>query len=139
MSTYSQFKRNESAEQQGVVIDMGDAGKFTIARSGGSNKKYQKRLESAMRPHRRAFQQGTLSDDTAAQILLSVFVDSVLLDWSCVTGEDGKPVPFSRANAEKLLTDLPDLFATLREASADAAMFKGTGDAESDSGNSPKS
>lgn len=135
MGTYGHFKRNENKETGGVILDLGDSGKFNIARAGGSNKRYQQSLERGMRPYRKSFQQGTLSDEVASKVLLDAFLDSVLLGWDGVTGEDGNVLPFSKENARKLMTDLPDLFAALREAASDASIFRDVSHRETDSGN----
>lgn len=133
MGTYKQFKTNDKFEQGGVILDLGDAGKFRLARAGGTNKKYQQRLEALMRPHRRALNAGTLSNDVAESVLLEVIVDSVVLGWEGVTGPDGKELPFTKDNAKKLFEDLPDLFATIRDAAGDSGIFKE--DVEGDLGN----
>lgn len=135
MGTYQAFGRNESREQEGVIVDLGESGKFRLARAGGSNKRYQKSLESGMRPHRRAFQQGTLSDEVANAVLLNAFCDAVVLGWEGVTGPDGQPLPYSRDAAKKLLTDLPDLFTILRDAAADVSIFRDEVGKANDQGN----
>jgi hypothetical protein len=133
--TYGHFKRNESRESDGIILDMGTAGRFTIARAGGGNKRYQQSLERRMRPHRKSFQQGTLSDDIAGGIILESFVDAVILGWDGVTDEEGKSIAFSKEAVRKLLTDLPDLFTMLREAASDASLFRDAEQREADSGN----
>lgn len=133
MSTYSRFKTDDNLEQAGVIIDLGDSGKFRIARAGGSNKKYQQRLEALMRPHRRLVQAGTLGNDIAETVMKNVIIDAILLGWDGVTGPDNKPLPFTRENAKKLLDDLPDLLTTIRDCALDATVFRE--DSEIDSGN----
>jgi hypothetical protein len=62
-------------------------------------------------------------------------VETVLLGWESVTGPDGKPLEFSKENAVKLFTDLPDLFKDIRETAEDMTLFKLELD-EADAGNS---
>lgn len=133
--TYGHFRRNETRETQGITLDMGESGKFNLARAGGSNKRYQQALERGMRPHRKSFQQGTLNDEVANKVLMDAFVDTVLLGWEGVTDEAGKPLPYSKEAARKLMTDLPDLFVALREAASDMSLFRDEAQQAADSGN----
>jgi len=124
MSTYKKFKNSDRLEKDGIVLDLGDSGKFRIARAGGENKSYQARLEAAMRPHRRALQNNSMSNDAAEDILKGVIIDTVLLGWDGVTDFEGKPMSFSKQNAATLFDDLPDLFAAIRDAASDGNLFR---------------
>ena len=135
MGTYDHFKRNEDREQQGITLDLGGVGKFKMARAGGSNKRYQQCLERGMRPHRKAFQQGTLNEEVANKILLDTFIDSVLLGWDGVTDQNGKAMPYTKDNARKLMGDLPDLFVALRDAASDMSLFRDEEQQAADTGN----
>jgi len=135
MGTYDHFKRNEDREQHGIILDLGEVGKFKLARAGGSNKKYQQALERGMRPHRKSFQQGTMGDEVANKVLLDAFIEAVLLGWSGVTDHAGKELAYTKDNARKLMNDLPDLFATLRDASSDMSLFRDEVQRAEDTGN----
>ena len=129
MSLYKQFETNSDFEQNGIEIDYGlnEAGKpikFKIARAGGSNKAYAKALEKAIRPHKMALDNGNLANDVAEAALLDVFCTSVVVGWTGVTDRNGKDLPFTKANAIKLFTDLPDLYANLRDHSNKAALYR---------------
>jgi hypothetical protein len=144
MSLYQQFKTDEKLEKEGILVDFGvnqrtdKPIRFRIARAGGSNITFAKAMEKATRPHKRALHLGTLSNDVAEKIYREVFIDTVLLDWEEVDGSDGQPLPFTRENAVKLFTDLPDLFAQLREDAGNAALFLAEV-READLGNSGRS
>lgn len=122
--TYEQFKTDLRLEQEGITLDLGEAGKFLLARAGGSNKKFAKKFKDVSRPHRRAIQNQSIDDETANQIMVESYADAVLMGWSGVTGSDGQPLEFNRANAIKLLTDLPWLFEEIRRAAEDAALYR---------------
>lgn len=123
MSTYSAFQTNPELEQNGIQLDLGGAGRFKLARAGGANKKFEKAMMLASKPHRRAMQAESIEEDTLRQILYSVYADAVLLGWEGVTGEDGQPLPFTKANAVKLFTDLPGLFDEIRNASQNRSYY----------------
>ena len=133
-NTYGQYKTDSTRERDGVVLDLGDVGKFKLARAGGANTQFQKRLMALSKPHRRAIQTGTIDPKTADRLLVETYVDTVLLGWEGVTGEDGNPLPYSKENAVKLFTDLPDLFKDVRETAEDMSLFR-QDITESDAGN----
>lgn len=122
--TYDTFKADESLEQQGIELDYGDAGLFKIARAGGSNKEFARLMEKVFRPYRRQMDAGTMDEKVADKLLAEVFAKTVILDWKGVTDKNGKNLPFNTENAVKLLTDLPDLFADLREQAMKIANFR---------------
>lgn len=124
MSTYGSFKTDEKMEREGVWLDLGSAGKFKLARAGGANREYEKKLSAASKPHRRAIETGTIDPKVSISLLADVFADTVVLGWEGVTGEDGKPLSFTVENCRKLLNDLPELFVELQQASAKAANFR---------------
>lgn len=122
-STYKAYKTDEAREKTGITLDLGEVGKFKLARAGGSNVQFQKRLMALSKPYRRAIQTGNIDPKVADALLAEAFADTVLLGWDGVTGEDGAKLDFNKANALKLLTDLPDLFKDIREAAEDATLF----------------
>ena len=63
---------------------------------------------------------GRIDPDEQDRILTQCLVDTCLLDWDGLEGDDGKHLPFSREKAAELLSD-PAL-RRLREAVAWAAM-----------------
>lgn len=134
-STYSAFANNEELETQGIVVDYGPAGKFLIARAGGANRKFQRVSEKVFRPYRRQIEAKTIDPKVADKLLAQVFAQTVILGWENVTDRDGNELEFSPENAQKLLLDLPDLFASLREEAVAAANFRAD-EVEEDLGNS---
>ena len=124
MSTYATYKTDQGKEKSGVLVDLGSAGKFTIARAGGSNKDWSKKIAIATKPLRKQIQAETIDGALTDKILVEAFVDTVLKDWSDVTGREGAPLAFTRVNAIQLFTDLPDLFQELSKAASDAATFR---------------
>lgn len=124
MSTYKQFQTDTSLETSGIRLNLGAAGTFIIARAGGSNEKFARRMLSATKPFRRAIANETMDHKEADRLTARVFAETVVLGWEGVTGPDGKELAFNVDNAVKLFTDLPDLFAEIRRASSDAALFR---------------
>ncbi len=126
---YSLFRTNKDKEQSGVDIPMGENEdgtviSFRLARAGKTNKQYQTALEAATKPYRRQIELETMQAEKAESIYREVFVNTILLGWSNVRDEQGQNIPFTRQNALKLFTDLPDLYDTLQAASTKVSNFR---------------
>lgn len=124
MGTYDSFATSSDMEKEGIWIDYGDAGKFRIARAGGSNKAFVRQFQRMTKPHRRAIQADAMNDEAQLAIMRQVFIDTVLLGWENVTDRDGKEMPFSKENAAQLFTDLPDLFGDLLSQAQNYSLFR---------------
>lgn len=136
MSLYSKFKSDPALEKNGVVLQYGFVENadgepdlerpigFRVARAGGANVAYAKRLEAAIKPHRRQIQTETIDAKVAERLMMEVFVETVLLGWENVQDENGNDLPFSKQNAIKLFTDLPDLYKNVQEGANSAALFR---------------
>lgn len=135
MTIFDMFETDTLMETGGIWIDYGvNGGKFLVARSGGANTKFAKVLEFKMRPHRRQMDSGKLDNEVANRILMESFVEAALLDWDGVQTSAGETLTFSKDNAIQLFTDLPELFADLRDQSAKMANYQAA-EVEADSGN----
>ena len=128
-SLFKAFKTNQEAEIEGVWIEYGpnDDGTipaFKLARISRNNKKYTKMLEKETRPHRRAIELNTMSDEQAEAITTRVFVRSVLLDWRNVQNAEGNTIAFTEQNAVALFNELPDLYDDLNAKARNASLFR---------------
>lgn len=121
-TVYEAFETNESLEQAGIVVDYGDF-KFTLARAGGSNRKYTALVQKRLRPYRKRILTDAMDPQLAHRILAECFAETVVLDWEGVTDRAGNPLPFSRESCIQLLVDLPELFAELQEQAVGAGNF----------------
>lgn len=140
MSLYKLFKTDSNLEKDGIWIEYGEteAGepiRFKVARAGGQNTAFNKALEKATRPYRKAIQNGMLGDKRADAIYKNVFAERVVLDWTNIEDAEGKPLEFNKENVLKLFEDLPDLFADLREQAGNVSLYR-EDIAEGDLGNS---
>lgn len=129
MSLYKTFKTDESIEQAGVILEYGKTAdgrpiRIRVARAGGSNLKFAKLLEKKTKPFRRQIQNETLDNALGDELLIQVFAEAVVLGWENVQDENGNDLPFTKENCIKVLTDLPDLFADIREQSSKAVLFR---------------
>lgn len=124
MSLYKQFGTDKNLETSGIILQYGEGVEIRIARAGGSNKRYQKSMTQRSKPYRRAMANDTLGNDVAEKMLAEVYAESVVLGWEGVTDEQGEALEFNFDNCVKVLTDLPDLFADIREQAQKSALFR---------------
>jgi hypothetical protein len=120
---YALFASDKTAETQGIDLDYGPF-RITIARAGGSNRKYSLVFERVVGPHRLAIQNGTFDEDASVRLLAQVYAEAIILGWSGVTDAQGQPLEFNTDNCVKLLTDLPDLFSDIQAQAGKAANFR---------------
>lgn len=136
MSLREQFGTDENKELNGVEVtygknDDGTIPTFVVSRMGKANKPYMKALELALRPYRRQIELKQIDNDTAGEVLETVFIKHVLKNWSNVkladvtgSAKDEGDAPFNLANAKMLFGALPDLFDELNSQANDAANFR---------------
>lgn len=139
MTLYQQFKTDESLEKTGILLEYGTTsdGKpivIRIARAGGSNRAYERRMEAEVKPYRRQIQNETIENAVVNRLLRKVYAETVVLGWENVElpvlDKDGqptsemKPAPFTVENCVRLFEDLPDLFRDIQEQSQRAALFR---------------
>jgi hypothetical protein len=124
-SLYDLFKTDDKAEtQDGIVLDYGAAGQIRIVRAGGGNKRFSQALNAKLRPYQRQIANDTMDEAVAARLMAEVYAETVIIGWDGVTGPDGQPLAFCKANVVQLLTDLPDLFRDIQTQAVTAANFR---------------
>jgi len=121
-SIYNALKTDPAAEQDGIVLDFGDF-TVTVARAGGENEKFKKALRRRMDKHKRAIQFESLPEEVANRILAECYAEAVVLGWEGVCDEQGNEIPYSPEACMKLLQELPEFFATIREEASKISNF----------------
>ena len=114
----------ELESTKGVWIDYGKSTSIKIARAGGANKAYQAALLKLSNEYKHQIQSEVLGEEVAGTLMLEVFVDTIILDWEGIKDKNGEEMPFTKENARKLLTDLPDLFIDLRQMAGNITLFR---------------
>lgn len=136
MSLFKQFKTDAEVEKKGILLDYGPNKDLEpvdgvhpriairVARAGGSNEAYLKRLEARAKPLRRQIQMETVDRTQLEQLVKDVYAETVVLGWENVTDVDGKLMEFNKQNCIKLFEALPDLFQDIQEQSQRAALYR---------------
>lgn len=125
------------AEEGAWVENIPDMEGLRLKVRGSNNRDWrrlqQKLIQAVPRKRRMS---GNLDPEDTDRITNLCMLNTSLLDWDGLDGDDDKPLPYSREAAEKLLTD-PD-YRRFREAAVWAANWIGEQseeDVEQDSGN----
>ena len=131
MSLYKNYATDSDKEINGAEIPFeanedGTIPTFIVSRIGDTNKEYMKSLRAATKPFQRQIDTGTLPAEKDAAIFMEVFISTILKGWFNVQDENGLNLPFNKVNAEKLFTDLPDVFKELQTQASSAALFRKT-------------
>lgn len=129
MSLYAQYKTDPELEKSGLWLEYGPNSKgneqrIRIARAGGANTQFQKRVEALTKPYRRQIQTEIIGNDMVTKLLRQAYAETVVLGWENIEGPDGEEMQFSVENCVKLFTDLPDLFTDVQEQAQRAALFR---------------
>ena len=125
------------AETGAWVDDIPDMEGLRLKVRGANNKDWrrlQMKLIQAVPRKRRMT--GNLDPEDADRITNVCLLDTCLLDWEGLDGDDDQPLPYSRETAKKLLTD-PD-YRRFRDAVSWAANLiaeQNAADHEEDAGN----
>lgn len=101
LDIFDHFATDESAETNGTWVPLGGA-KFLIARSG--NSKYVKLLSQEVEKNQKLLEvKNDEADKLSDKIMITVMSETILLGWED-TAYQGKPLPYSKENAIKLLS-----------------------------------
>ena len=104
-------------------------GALALKVRGIGNADYRRRQSALLRTlPRNGRAQGAIDPADADRIETALLLDTVLVDWSGLEGDDGQPIAYSKDFATTLLTD-PD-YRPFRAAVAWAAAIVGEGAAE---------
>lgn len=129
MSIYNNFKTDPKIEKEGLWLQFGVTEdekpiRIRIARAGGANIAFTKRMEHAVKPHRLSIQNESIDLSTINKISRQVYAETVVLDWENIKDENGVTMDFTVDNVIKLFTDLPDLFTEVQQQAAKGALFR---------------
>lgn len=132
------FASNPSAESKGKWIWFGgeesdpDAFGFLIARAGGANSKYERKLFEESRPVQKLVQieRNKPSETTLKklrEITKKVFIETCLLDWKNIkTSSHPDGIPFSKQAAADLFEQFPELYDELVSQAQSSTTFRET-------------
>lgn len=120
------FGTDPEIESLGIDVHLGGDLYLTIARAGGGNLRYEASMRKHFAPHKRALSAGTLDEKTATEVLKKVYSEAVLIGWRGALVLDGETLPYSPANALRVLVELPELWRIVQEEAGKYSNFRAT-------------
>ncbi len=96
-----------------------------VLRAGGSNERYRRALEKAVRPYKYLLSQDKqLPREVNDSVMHGVYAATVVIDWGGFTDEQGSDIPFSEEAAIALFQALPELFSDVAALANRVATFQ---------------
>lgn len=120
---YADFETDTDLERNGVWMDFG-AYRIKIAASGSENPEFMTCYAEKLKPIRHALATKKLDEEVERKMLIEAYAETVVKDWENVTDRSGAAMEFSVENVIKLFTDLPRLFALVRNHAQNLVNFK---------------
>lgn len=123
LDLYDTFNTNKEGEEEGRWFDLSPTTAFKI-RALGAKAVLDKR-EALTKPFTQMLRAGLkIPTDQNEDISLKVIAAAVIADWRGVTNKAKEAVPYSEAEAYKMLKELPKLANWVAGVAADSESFK---------------
>lgn len=129
MSLFSQFETDPELEKTGIILHYGLNSKgqpigIRVARAGGANEQFNKRVEALFKPHRRQVQSNSMDRKLLVSLMKQAYAETVVLGWENVEDKSGNPMTFSKQACLDLFEQLPDLYADVQEQAQMIMLFR---------------
>ncbi len=121
LESYIPNRELESVE--GVWLRFPGGRAFRCLRAGGSNTKFVRAFQAAIKPYARQIERKTLDPELSDQIMRDVYSRTVVKDWEGIEDADGNDVPYSPETAVEFFKVVPELFNELTDQCANMANF----------------
>lgn len=87
--------------------------KLIVARA--NNIKFKRMFREVLKPHKRDFDNGILSEEIAEDLMIGCIAKTILVGWDGFQDVEGKEWKYSVKNAESLLSDDKDAYEAITE------------------------
>jgi hypothetical protein len=124
MAKLTKFRTDAHKERGGQWFPFREGIEFLIASIECAA--YQGAFRAALKQHKHRLRADAIDDETMAKMQAKLIADHLLLDWKNVDDDDGKPLTFSTAAAERFLAD-PQLRSVAKfvlECAGDEAAYR---------------
>ena len=101
LDIFAQFATDETKEEDGIWVDIGDDSEILVARAG--NKKYGKMISKEYEKHKKLLDlKNEASEKKSEEVMIDVLAKTILLGWKNIMFK-GEELPYSLDNAKMLL------------------------------------
>lgn len=97
--------------------------RIKVLRAGGSNKRFSRAFQTAIKPHRRAMERGTMDQDVSDAIMRDVYAKHVVVDWKNINDAEGNPAPCTPENVAAFFDAFPEIFSEVIAYAGEMATF----------------
>lgn len=110
VSVFDAFGTNENGETDGVWCDFygtnGTHVRVKIARMGGNNTAYARKMQQLTKPYRKGSVDGSpnIPPDADRSLFIEALAETVVKDWEGVYDKDGAALPCTPANVKLVLS-----------------------------------
>jgi hypothetical protein len=119
---YATDKDREASE--GVWLKFPGERRVRVLRAGGANRKFSRSFSRIVKPYRRQLERGTLEPEKSDELMLEVYLDSVIIDWDGFNDSNGKPIPYTKQVAREFFTVMPEMFNDIQNIATEMATFQ---------------
>lgn len=109
--------------ETGLWIAFPNGRRIRILRAGGSNKRFTRAFQTAIRPYERAMKRGTMDQEVSEGIMRELYARYVVVAWDGINDADGDEVPFTTNNVVGFFDAFPEIFNELVTLASNAATF----------------
>lgn len=109
--------------EQGVWVKFPGGRAFRILRAGGSNQRFSRALQQAIKPYRRQMDKGTMDNELGDEIMRGLYARHIVKDWRGIKDEDGQAVECTPENIDAFLRAFPEVFNDLMTLASEMATF----------------
>jgi hypothetical protein len=96
---------------------------FKVLRAGGSNRKFSRAFQQAIKPYKRQLDKGNLDPDVSDALMREVYSRYIVKDWRGINDVDGNPVPCTPENVAEFFQAFPELFSDVVSYATEMATF----------------
>lgn len=124
MDIKSAFGIDETLESNGFRYYLDDGTWIQLAYAGQSNFKYMAALQREIEANKGKLRRNKLTPKQDRNILIDVYVKTIIKNWGGEWVDEGENIPFSPENAKQLLIKYPSLFTEIVEEASKIENFR---------------
>lgn len=126
------FETDKKVEREGIWVEYAPGVEILIARAGGANKKFFKKVQRLSRPYRRAIQTESLDEAILLELFIKAYAATIALNWKgftkdLITHDDADAdttLDFNVENVEAVLREQPNFFTDIQKTSDNISLYR---------------